>query len=94
MPDTTDIVLSLVAINLLTFFLFWHDKRCARKGEWRVPESMLLGLSLAGGSPSAYLAMKWFRHKTKKTSFRARYWMVVALQCIAVPYLLTHGMPA
>jgi uncharacterized membrane protein YsdA (DUF1294 family) len=94
MPNAQDLALALAAVNLLTLFLFWHDKRCARNGRWRVPESMLLGLSLAGGSPAACLAMKRLRHKTQKTGFRVRFRLVVAVQCLAAAYLLTHGVSA
>lgn len=93
MLDILQIALGLAGINLLTFFFFWHDKRCARKGHWRVPESMLLSLCMAGGSPTAYVAMNILRHKTRKGSFRARYWMIVATQTTALIYWTTHGMP-
>ena len=91
--DRQSIQLALAAINLLTFFMYWHDKRCARNGSWRVPEAMLLGLALAGGSPAAYIAMRALRHKTKKSSFRLRYWLVVIVQGVAVAYWLSPPMP-
>ena len=93
MPDYKTLILALAGINVLTFFFYWHDKRCARKGHWRVPEALLLGLALAGGSPTAYIAMQLLRHKTRKSSVRIRYWLVVAVQCAALTYWLTHGRP-
>lgn len=41
---------TLVAVNALTVFCFWHDKQRARRGEWRIGETNLLGLALIGGS--------------------------------------------
>ena len=33
--------LVLLALNLFSFALMGWDKRCARKGKWRVPEKTL-----------------------------------------------------
>lgn len=92
--DRQTIALALAGINLLTFFFYWHDKRCARNGSWRVPEAILLGLALAGGSPTAYVAMRVLRHKTKKTSFRFRYWLVVIIQLVALAYWASPPLPS
>ena len=70
----------LVAINLVTYLMYWWDKRRAQKGTRRISERELLGWALAGGSPAAFFAMRRFRHKTNKSSFRAWYWAIVAAQ--------------
>lgn len=77
---------ALAAINLFTWAAFWLDKNAAKQGQWRIPEQTLLVLSLAGGSVAAYFAMQRFRHKTKKSSFRVKFWGVVGLQLMAVIY--------
>ena len=82
-------LLVLLAINAFTVLLFWLDKRRARNNDWRIPEAVLLGASFFGGSPAAFFAMRKFRHKTKKTSFRVRYWLVVIAQIGLVVYYLT-----
>ncbi len=56
-------------INPFTFILYGTDKRRARRGEWRIPEKVLLNCSLLGGAPGGLLAMKIFRHKTRHASF-------------------------
>src|SRR5689334_19104171 len=34
-------------LNLLTFWMYWADKRAAQAGQWRTPESTLQLLALA-----------------------------------------------
>lgn len=56
-------------LSLVTFVTFGVDKRRAALGRWRVPESTLHTLGLLGGWPGAIAGMRYFRHKTRKTSF-------------------------
>lgn len=77
----------LILINLITYGVYWLDKRRARKGGWRISEKELLMWAAAGGSPAAFLAMRKFRHKTQKLSFRLWYWAIVVAQ-IGVLYWL------
>jgi uncharacterized membrane protein YsdA (DUF1294 family) len=60
------------AVNLVTFLAFGWDKRKARKGSWRTPEARLLLLSFLGGFVGGWLGMRFFRHKSRKTSFRLK----------------------
>ena len=64
-------MLLLAALNLWTFASFWHDKRQAISGGWRVPEGRLLLLAALGGSPGAFAARHLLRHKTRKQPFAA-----------------------
>ena len=73
----------LLSINLFTFFAYWLDKRRARQGQRRISERTLLLAAIIGGSPAALLAMKLFRHKTRKLSFRISYWSIVVVQVTA-----------
>ncbi len=59
----------LAAVNLAAFVLYGIDKYKARRGLWRIPESVLLFAAAAGGSAGALLGMHVFRHKTKKPRF-------------------------
>jgi uncharacterized membrane protein YsdA (DUF1294 family) len=79
----------LVAINVLTFGLYAVDKLKARANAWRIAERTLLLFALAGGSPGAILAMKLFRHKTKKDSFLIWFVLTLALQIITLLFLPT-----
>ena len=40
----------IILINIVTFWVFGHDKRQARNKGWRVPEKTLFLLAAAGGS--------------------------------------------
>jgi uncharacterized membrane protein YsdA (DUF1294 family) len=72
--------LLLLLINAVTVWRYWEDKRRARAGAWRIPESTLLGLAAIGGSPGALLACRLFRHKTRKQPFATLLLLTAALQ--------------
>lgn len=82
------LALYLVLVNAFVFFLFWLDKRRARKGQRRISEKELLMWSALGGWPGALMAMRKFRHKTKKRSFRAWLYGLIALQFAVAAYLV------
>lgn len=59
----------LAVANCAAFLMGWWDKRCARKGKWRVPERTLFFAALIGGAGGMLLAMLLFRHKTRHWYF-------------------------
>ena len=61
----------IVLMSLLSIILYAGDKKKAKKGAWRTPESVLLGFGFFGGAIGALIAMKSFRHKTKHWYFWA-----------------------
>jgi uncharacterized membrane protein YsdA (DUF1294 family) len=77
-------LLALLALNGWTVLRFWQDKQRAVAGERRIAEADLLALALLGGSPGAFLARRWFRHKTRKEPFSTRLLLIAALQAGAV----------
>lgn len=64
-----NIIIYLIAINLITFFVMWLDKRKAKKGRWRIPENTLLLFVLLGGGIGGIVGMYVFHHKTQKAKF-------------------------
>ncbi|MHC4953038.1 MAG: DUF1294 domain-containing protein [Planctomycetota bacterium] len=82
----------LVAINAVTYLLYWWDKHRAVNGKRRISERELLLWALAGGSPAAFFAMRKFRHKTQKSSFRAWYWAIVVGQVGLVVWLVRQSV--
>lgn len=63
--------------SALAFTLYWHDKRCAMRSDWRTPEARLHLVELVGGWPGALLAQQLLRHKTRKISFQLMFWLIV-----------------
>lgn len=84
------IAVYLLAINLVTIFLYWWDKRQAVWRESRVPEMVLLLVGFIGGTPGAIFAQHTFRHKTRKQPFKMVFWILTAIQI----YLVCFVIPA
>lgn len=75
----------LFLISLVTYGVYAWDKRKAQAGLWRIPESTLHLLELAGGWPAAFVAQRLLRHKIVKVSYQVVFWLiVVAHQLVAV----------
>ena len=82
-------VLGLTAtINLISFLAYGIDKKKARKGTWRIPERVLLGLAACGGAAGAYAGMHVFHHKTLNATFRTFVPVCLALQIIVLILLI------
>lgn len=73
-----------LALNTSAFIAIGYDKKIAGTGDMRIPEKVFYGICAAGGSLGVLLAMSYFRHKTKKTSFQ----FVVGLIALAQLLLL------
>ena len=75
-------------ISLLTFLVYWEDKRRMRAARWRVPANTMHFMELIGGWPAAYLAQRLLRHKRGRFSYQLTFWLIVGLhQFVAVDYL-------
>lgn len=68
--------------SVLAYALYAADKSAARRGAWRVSESTLHAVALAGGWPGALLAQQLTRHKTAKAEFRRIFWATVLLNVL------------
>lgn len=75
-----NLVTAAIAVNFLSFAAFGIDKARAEAGHWRIAESTLLLLALAGGSPGAWAGRRLFRHKTRKQPFNAQLFGITVLQ--------------
>ena len=79
----------LIAINVVTFFMYGIDKWKAKKSKWRIPEATLLSLAALGGSLGAWLGMKVWHHKTMHKKFRYGIPAIIIIQLILITgYLL------
>ena len=72
----------LVITNLISFLMMWHDKRCARKGTWRVPEATLFIACACFGGIGGVLGMNILRHKTKHWYFKLFFPLMMVVQIV------------
>ena len=81
----------LAAINIVTFVLYGIDKRKARRSKWRIQESTLLLLAVAGGSIGALLGMKVWHHKTlhKKFKYGIPAILIAQVAVVVIYYIVT-----
>jgi uncharacterized membrane protein YsdA (DUF1294 family)/cold shock CspA family protein len=79
-------------ISLLTFWLYFDDKRRAQSGGWRTPESTLHLCELLGGWPAAFIAQRVFRHKSAKGRYLFVFWAIVILHQIVAADFISGGM--
>ena len=70
----------LAVMNVLGVAVMWSDKRRARLHRWRIPEKVLFGVSLLGGSAGTWAGMYLFRHKTKHWYFVVGMPLICVLQ--------------
>ena len=80
----------MLAVNLVTFGYYAYDKSQAQSQPQggRIPEFVLHGLAVLGGSLGAYLGMTVLRHKTIKSAFRVVFWVTVVFQVLLVAALV------
>ncbi len=75
------------AASVACFIAYAIDKRAAVRGARRTPERRLLLIGLACGWPGGWLAQRWLRHKSSKTSFLVKFWLCAVLNIAAVAAL-------
>jgi len=79
------------AASTVAFLTYAIDKSAAQRNRWRTQESTLHLFALVGGWPGALLAQKTLRHKSKKVEFQTVFGATVAINCLALGWLLTAG---
>lgn len=77
----------LLAINIVSFFLYGIDKYKAKKGRWRISEATLLMMAVIGGSIGAWAGMRLWHHKTMHKKFKYGIPIIIILQVCLVVYL-------
>lgn len=63
------LMLWVSSISTIAFAMMLADKAYAEEGEWRIPEAVLIAVSLAGGCYGILSGALVARHKTIKTAF-------------------------
>lgn len=79
-----NIIMYLIAINLITLLAMYIDKQKAKKSKRRISEKTLFTLVFLGGGIGGIAGMYIFRHKTKKTRFIIGFPAIVIFQILVV----------
>ncbi len=77
----------VLMLNVFVFLLFGVDKLWAKKKKMRIPEAVLLTLSLFFGGVGAMFGMLVFNHKTSKIKFR----VLVPVFAVINYYMFRNG---
>lgn len=84
------VLFHLPLINLFTFLAYGKDKKCAQRGEWRIPEIQLHTLELLGGTIGAIAGQKIFHHKNKKKAYMATFFATIFIQAGIIGFILHY----
>jgi len=76
----------ILIMNVIGFCLMGLDKHLARTRQWRVPEKILFGAALLGGSAGAWAGMYVFHHKTRHWYFVVGIPLILAAQLALAVY--------
>lgn len=82
------IFLYLLTINAAGFLLMLIDKIKAKKNLWRIPEKTLFLTAIFGGSIGSLAGMYLFRHKTQHSTFTLGMPLILAVQVVAVVWII------
>lgn len=73
--------------STLAFLMYGLDKKAAREDRWRIPETNMHLVALAGGWPGALLAQRTLRHKTRKQPFQTLFKISVVVNIAGLAWL-------
>lgn len=76
--------LYLSLINAAALLFMYLDKQFAKRHKRRIPEAVLLGTALSGGSLGILLGMALFHHKTRKPKFYLSVPLMLAAQLFVI----------
>ena len=85
------ILIAMLVMSLISFLMMGWDKRCAKRGSWRVSEKALFLSAILMGAVGGAIGMKVFRHKTKHWYFKLFFPLLAAVQMILLVWALSTG---
>lgn len=88
MTTTITIISIYLFMSLVSFILFFIDKKRSTTGGWRIREYYLHLVELLGGWPGALLGQKFIRHKTKKFSYKIVLWLIILVHALFWGYFI------
>lgn len=80
-------IIYIITMNVVAFCLMGLDKHRARARLWRIPERVLFGAALLGGSVGAWAGMYVFHHKTRHWYFVVGIPLILVAQLALAAYL-------
>ena len=83
-----NVIIYIIAINIITFFAMFIDKKKAQHGRYRISEKTLFTLVLLGGGIGGIAGMYIFRHKTQKTKFVVGFPALLIFEIIVSIYFI------
>jgi uncharacterized membrane protein YsdA (DUF1294 family) len=79
-------------ISLIATIITVLDKQSAKAKSWRVPEKVLILISVLGGSAAMLAIMLLIHHKTRHIKFMLGIPIIIILQCIAIYFAFMYGI--
>ena len=83
-----NIIIYLLAVNIIGFLAMGLDIWKAKRGSWRIPENTLFMFTILGGGIGTIAGIYAFRHKTQKKKFTIGMPVIFILEVILIIYLL------
>ena len=80
----------IIILNLISYFLYYSDKKKAIKRKPRISEKTLLFSSFFFGGLGAWFGMKQFKHKTKHLKFQVLVPIAALLTLGAIYYVFNQ----
>lgn len=77
----------VLVINIIGIIVMGADKNKARRHAWRIPERVLFGVAVIGGSIGCWAGMYLFRHKTRHWYFVIGMPLIAVMQIALLVYL-------
>jgi uncharacterized membrane protein YsdA (DUF1294 family)/cold shock CspA family protein len=76
-----------LVVSLITIAAYRRDKGLSIEKKRRTSEKQLHLYEVLGGWPGALIAQRWWRHKSKKTSFQTEFWLMVIINLAVLAWL-------
>lgn len=78
------VIIYLIVINIVAVVVCIIDKIKAKLHAWRIPNGVLLSISLIGGALGMYTTMQFIRHKTKSEQYTVGLPIVIGIHAAIV----------
>jgi uncharacterized membrane protein YsdA (DUF1294 family) len=81
-------VIYFVIASFVAYAVMAHDKKAAKRKDWRIKESTLLTIAALGGSVGMFVAMHRLRHKTKHPKFTIGVPLIILFQFVLMVVII------